>query len=201
MSNAINELYVTEEAVCVFPHLFEAKPIVVNGQPQGDPLYSVTLLFEPEDVKELKKVAARLAQQKWPGRELKTLQFPFKSGDREADRMNERGKNGEIYRGYVVCKASSKYAPGVVGPDKQTIIDPSQVYSGCMVRAQLNVKPYSAGANEGVKLYLNHIMKTRDGERLIGSSPQDAFSGVQGVSTNTDPTEGATDPDDDMLPF
>lgn len=190
-----NELVVTPEAVAVFPHVFEPKPIMVNGQAQGDPIYSISLLFTEEDVKGLKKTARNLAQQKWPSRDLKELQFPFKKGDSEAQKQADKGRNGEFYRGYIVVKASSQYQPGVVGPTKQDIIDPKEVYSGCIVRAQLNIKTFSAGSNEGVKCYLNHLMKVRDGERLIGTTAQDAFANVEGASTNEDPTAGSGDDD------
>jgi len=196
-----NELVVTPEAVAVFPHVFEAKPIMVNGQAQGDPMYSIVLLFSEEDVKGLKKTAANLAQQKWPSRDLKELQFPFKRGESEAQKQADKGRNGEFYRGYIVVKASSKYQPGVVGPTKQDIIDPKEVYSGCIVRAQLNVKTFSAGSNEGVKCYLNHLMKVRDGERLIGTTAQDAFANVEGASTDVDPTSAGGGAEDDDIPW
>lgn len=196
-----NELYVTPEATLVFPHLFEPKPIIINGQPQGDPLYSVSLLFDKQDLGDMKQIVRNLAQAQWPGQDLKSLHLPFRDGDSEADKQAQKGRNGEFYRGRVLVKASSKFEPGVVGPDKQDIIDPKEIYSGAIVRAQLNIKTFTAGVNKGVKCYLNHVMKTREGERLMGSSAQDAFSGITGVTTSVDPTGGAgnNEGDDDLM--
>lgn len=196
-----NELYVTPEAIVVFPHFFEAKPVVINGQPQGEPMYSCSLLFDPEDVKEMKRVAVKLAQQKWPGRDLRTLSFPFKDGNELADQQAQKGREAEFYRGKVVVKCSSKYAPQVLQPNKQEMINPSDMYSGCVIRVEVNLKTFTAGVNEGVKAYLNHVLKVRDGERLTGRSAQDAFAGVQVQETNEDPTAGAGDALDDDLPF
>jgi len=197
MAKEVNELFITPEAVALFPNLFEPKPVIINGQPQGDPIYGMSLLFEPEDVQDLKKLAVKLAQQRWPGRDLKTLQFPFTKGDTMAEKQDAKGRDGSIYRGYIVVKATSKYGPGVVGPDKKDILRQDEIYSGCIVRAQVNVKTYSAGSNEGVKCYLNHVMKTQDGERLIGSTAQDAFANIKGKTVEDDPTEGL----DDEMPF
>jgi len=200
MSKDHNQLLVTPEALAVFPNLFEPKAIPdTKGQPQGDPVYSMVMLFSPDDMQDIKKACTQLAQAKWPGRELKTLNFPFKKGDVEADKQAQKDRDGEFYRGYIVLKTKSKYQPGIVGPDKQDLLDPKAIYSGCYVRAQLNLKTYTSGVNEGVTAYLTNVMKTRDGERLIGTTAQDAFANVEGASSSTDPTAGAEE--DDGMPF
>lgn len=190
----------------VFPNFFTPKPVMKNGKPVGDPLYGCEMLFDadnlgPEDAerfKNLKATAVRVVKEKWPGRDLKEVRFPFRDGDKEAERLAKLGKNGDFYRGMVALKSNSKFAPQVVDIDRQEIIDEKRVYSGCYCYAEVNFVAYDGvnGGQDGVKAYLNMVMKAKDGERLMGRSASDVFAGVAGGESNEDPTAA-----DDDIPF
>lgn len=191
---ATNEQIVTEEFRVAFPNLFEPSAPVINGKAQGEPMYSVVMLFDSEDkVKPLKEAAVRVAKAKWGENvDLKSLRFPFKRGDEEAKKASQKGKDGSFYEGTTVLKANSKYAPGVVGPDKQDLLDRQAIYSGSYGRAEVNIVAYDGpgDAPDGVKAYINFYMKTRDGQRIAGRTAKDVFSNVEGSSTHEDPTGG-----------
>lgn len=185
----------------VFPTLFEPKPVKINGKAVGDPVYGLTMLFDPGDLEPLKAKAIEVAQQTWPGRSLKELRFPFVRGEVEKAKAEKKGKDGSFYEGKVVVKASSKFQPGIVGPDRNPIVNPSDVYSGAFFYAEVNVVAYTdpRGEQDGVKCYLNFVMKFKDGSRIAGRSAADVFAGISGGTSDYDPT--ADDGGDDEIPF
>jgi hypothetical protein len=201
------------EAALVFPDLFEAKAFMRNGKPQGEPKFGGTFLIPLDstltdtqgnviiDVAGLKAVAVKVADAKWPGRNLGELNFPFKDGDKEAARVGAAraaaGKKGDsdFYKGNLVLKTSSKFQPAVLGgAEKQPIIDPSKIYSGVIVTAEVNFVTYNKinpDAKDGVTAYLNSVLVIRDGSRIAGRDASQSFSGIGGGSSNYDPTAGA----------
>ena len=191
---------VTPEFRLVYPNLFEARAFVRDGKPQGEPKYGLVMLFKPDEIDGMKSTAAGVAKAKWPGRDLKELKFPFKKGDAEAKKREDKGKDGSFYAGTVVIKASSKYQPQVVDMDRKDILDPKRVYSGVYAFAELNFVAYNGvgGGQDGVTCYVNFVMISRKGDRIAGKTADDVFSGVQGGDTNVDPTGDDTDDD---IPF
>jgi len=186
--------FTTEPGRIVFPNLFEAKPIVVNGREQGDPLFGCEVLFEnQEDIKPLIQVAQKLVQERFPNREMKDMQFSFEKGDKKAAKQEEKGRDADFYKGTTVLKATSKYKPGVVDSTLNNIIDPTAIYSGMWGRVHVLLKTYDAAGNIGVKAYLMNVMKTADDEKLVGGmSAKQAFADVAttGQSKDVDPTGG-----------
>lgn len=192
---------VTEPGTGLFPNIFEPKAVKINGIDQGDPKYSMELLFESkEEVASVMQAVQGLLKQRFPKRNKSELRMPLTSGDQKAIKQEEKGQDAEFYKGKIILKASSKYAPGVVDQSMNKIIDPKEVYSGAQFRAHILLKTYETGDNAGVTAYLMNVMKTADGEKLVGGkSAQQAFAdfATTGQSTNVDPTAGADD-DDDM---
>ena len=88
--------------------------------------------------------------------------------------------------GSVYINVRSKQPPGIVsrfaGEDGRPlrITDPSEVYSGCQVRASLNVFAYDRAGNRGISLGLNNVQKLADGERLDGRlKAEDDFEALE----------------------
>lgn len=209
-----NNLVLVKDVRVVFPNLIEPKPVMRNGKPVGDPKYSLTLLIEDEQVlKELKNKMAAAAKAKWPGRNLaedikfNRFNWPLIPGSKAKATAEAKGKNGEFYEGCTVLKSDSKFAPGLLDENKQEI-NPSApfagraFYNGVYCHVEISVVAYDgvSGGSDGVKAYLQNVMKSRDGEKLIGRSVTDAFAGISGGESDYDPT-GGEDPDDDEIPF
>ena len=134
MSSNKSEIVVTPEFRMVWPNLFEPRAFMRDGKPAGEPKYGLTMLFDPEEVRELKGVAAKVAKAQWTGRDLKELKFPFKNGDAlakasvEKDKaMGKEPRDVSFYEGKVVVKTSSKFAPQVHDIQRKEILDPKQV--------------------------------------------------------------------------
>lgn len=188
---------VTPEFQMVFPNLDKPRAFKQNGKEKGEPMYGLTMLFTPADVEVLKKKAAEAAKAKWPSRAFSELKFPFHNGDTLAAKAEAARKDGSFYKGKVVIKANSKFAPQVVGPDKQPLIDMKKVFSGCYGYAELNFHAYDGvnGGQDGVKAYVNFVMVSRPGQRIAGKDATTVFAGIAGGKSEHNPVA------DDEIPF
>lgn len=194
----------TKEVRMVFPNLITARAVQVNGKPTGDPKFGARFLFEPDhpDLKALKQKAAAVAAAKWPGRELKTLAFPFASGNAQADKSKVRGKDAEFMRGSIVLTARSKYEvqlsaleagkiKEIVGTARASAA--SKFYGGSYVAPAVNFVAYNGvGQNpDGVTAYLDMVLWVKDGPRIGGGgNPAEVFKGYAGAYTDENPTAG-----------
>lgn len=199
MAEDTKNIVVTPEFRMVFPTLFEPKAFKEGAQAK----YSLVMLFDAaSDTTELIEAFKRTAAQRWPNRNFREdIQYnrfiwPFKTGEQMISNAVKKGKKAEnltYYEGTVVLKGDTTFPPGVVGPSKQEIVNPKDVYGGCYGFAELNIVAYDgvgATGADGVKAYLNHVMKSRDGEKLAGRSAADAFGGIAGQQSAADPTAG-----------
>ncbi len=199
MSENLGLVVTKSEFRILYPNLFEARAFIKDGKPQGEPKFGVVMLFPPDGIEDLKAAAKAVAHAKWPGRDLKELSFPFKSGDAQAAKREAAGKDGSFYKGVVVVKASSKFQPGVADENKKEILDPKRVYSGAYGYAELNFVAGNgvAGGKDYVTAYVNHLMVSRNGDRIATRTAEDVFSGI--ASTHTTVDVGASL--DDEIPF
>lgn len=135
-----------------------------------DAKYSICLLIPKNDKKGIAKLTAAMdeavqegTRSKWGGKVPKNLHLPLRDGD------EERADEAPEYEGMLFLNANSNTKPGIVDKDRNEILDPDEVYSGCWGRASLNFFPYDSNGNRGVGVGLNHIQKLSDGERLGGA--------------------------------
>lgn len=149
-----------------YAHVFE---------PWGDtdPKYSVVAVINKKDthiIEEIKRAIQEVYDEEkramFKGRAIGSLALPLKDGDNPG----EGREPNPSYEGSYYISANSKTAPGVVGRDRKPIINQDDFYSGCYGYISLTIAPYDINGKKGIKAYLNHIMKTRDGERLGGAS-------------------------------
>lgn len=184
-----------------FPNLFEAKAVGGKGKAK----FSANFEFETDnpDLAALKLTAAKVAQAKWPGRELAGLKFPFTLGAKLADRAKEKGKNREFSRDKVVMTARTTFAPklsAIVGGQlvkftadtRASAMD--KFYSGAKVIAQVTFEAYD-GVDpnpDGVTAYLDMVCALGGGDRVMGGgrSEEDVFKSYLGTMSNVDPTGG-----------
>lgn len=108
-----------------------------------------------EEAKEYGKTA------KWGGKIPRNLKIAFQDGDdSDLDKYPEN-------EGHYLLNARSKKKVGLVDIDRQPILDPEEIYSGCW--AYVNVTSFAYdNESKGVSFFLNNIMKARDDERFGG---------------------------------
>ena len=138
-----------------------------RDNPNGDPKYSIGLIFPKSKQSELKVVAQAIVDacakkfgsdwKKWP----KTLKCPIGDGDEERD--------GKEFENSWFLNAGNKNKPGIVDRQLNPIMDTDEFYSGCYARASINFYGYDTAGNKGVGTGLNNLMFWEDGERLDGS--------------------------------
>lgn len=154
-----------------YEHIWE--PGSVNG---SKPKYSASLIIPKEDQETVKKINAAIDEAikqgiaKFGGKapNKATLKLPLRDGDVE--------KDDEAYRDSYFLNANSTTAPQVVDLAVQPIMDRSEVYSGCYVRASVNFYAFNSNGNRGIACGLGNIQKVRDSEPLGGhSSAADDF--------------------------
>jgi hypothetical protein len=213
----------TAPAILCHPQLFEAKAFIgPNGKAQGEPKYSAVFMFEPEspDFLAMKALAAKIARERFPGRALNTLKFPFQSGDAAADARNAKqatkGKSpdGDWSRGKVLMKASSQFPIGLAGIENGKAVDydteaqrtaaQSKFFFGAKVFAGFIFVTHEVGSNTpGVTAYLNSVLTTNTGTRIAGGRPSTAekFKGYIGSISQENPTAGLDNYLDDEIPF
>lgn len=212
---AMGRYSLTKPAVMVFPNLFVPRAFRVGGKDKGEAKYSANFLFAPDhpDLQPMKGIAAQVARAAWPGRDLKTLKFPFSIGDKLADKTQERkGKDLNVfYRGNIVVAARSQFAPRLSGFMNGRVTDydddlrnqkKSEFYSGALVLVTFNFVNYNGVDQnpDGVTAYLDMVFSTNKGARVGGGmSAADAFKDFVGRETPEDPTGGAAM--DDEIPF
>jgi hypothetical protein len=167
---------ITGKVRASFVHLFE--PQSVNG---SEPKYSCSFIIPKADTETVGKIkqATEDARQegvpKWGGKIPPNLKLPLRDGD--IDRPDDPN-----YADSYFINASSKEKPGVVDRKRVPITDPLTVYSGCYVRASLNIYPFNTNGNRGIAAGLNNVQFWCDGEPLNGRvRAEDEFDSLDDV--------------------
>jgi len=173
----------TPYATLSFVNAFTPRPRA-EGTP---PVYSCSLIFDPEQQKDLAfkalQAAVLAAAQKEWGSNIKPQQLvsPF----RDAGTKTYAG----YYPGHVYISPWSKNKPGIVDSRRQEIVLPEQVWSGQLVRANVTPFAWQHTGRRGVSFGLNglQIVKSEGRERLDGRpKAEDAFD--DGVVKDDDET-------------
>lgn len=161
-----------------FVHVFQ--PHAAQGS--TDARYSITLLIPKMDAATLNAIYAEIERVKQAGIQKDfggvlppVLNIPIYDGDG----VRPNGEPfGEECKGHMVLRASSRAQPSVVDLHVQPILNPSEVYSGCYVRASIDFFTYNKSGNRGVGCGLNAVQKIEDGEPLTSrTTAAEAFGG------------------------
>lgn len=207
MADAQLGIIVTPEFRSAHTHVFEKQQYIDprTQKPKGDPEYSFQALWEKgTDLRPILLTARRVAIAEWGEDGIVGVIYPFKDGDKEADRLlseaKKKGKNKSessvaYMRGNIVMKAHSKFDPKVCDNKGNDILPANKgvVYSGSYGRAELNLKAMTVNDTKYVTAYFNFYMKTRDGERLAGRDAKEVFKGLLGGESEADPTDALDD--------
>lgn len=167
MSNAnqnVSTKVVTGKVRFSYANLFKARS---NGEGQ-DPKFSVSLIISKDDKETLNKISKAVEAAKqaglslWGGKAPANLKLPLRDGD------EDRPDQPEYANSYFI-NASSKQRPGIVDKNLQSILDETEVYSGCYGRASINFYAFNKAGNRGIGCGLQNIQKVADGESLGGT--------------------------------
>lgn len=166
---------ITGKARMSYANVFEPKSI--NG---GDPKYSVSIIIPKDDKGTLSKIEAaiELAKKegvtKLGGKIPANLKTPLRDGD--MDRPDD-----EAYANSYFINANSTTRPGIVDANLQSIIDPTEFYSGCYGRASIVFYAYNANGNKGIACGLQNLQKLEDGDSLGGKARAEDDFGTDNI--------------------
>ena len=153
---------ITGKVRASFVHVFE--PQSING---SEPKYSCSLIIPKSDIVTVGKIREAIEQAKqegvpkWGGKIPPNLKLPLRDGD--VDRPED-----PAYADSYFINATSQEQPGVVDRKRVKITDPLAIYSGCYIRASINIYPFNANGNRGIAAGLSNIQFWEDGEPLNG---------------------------------
>jgi hypothetical protein len=203
----------------IFCNLIDARQYKGKGDPKWDALFEL----DQADLDALKVTAIAVAKDKWPGRDLKELNFPFKTHTRMIDKAGKnaekagkdvakaKARAAELYKeGKFYLKSATKIEPElsyfdgpkwVVYDDKTRKQAKKHFYNGAFLVPEFNFVAYAGDDDkDGITAYINLALFAKNGERIGGRSGAEAFKGYAGKVTNEDPTGGGLE-DDDEIPF
>ena len=162
-------------------HVFE--PWSADGTSEN---FTASLLIDKKDTALVSRINDAIKQayeaavtETWGGKRppLKNVS-PLRDGD---EPKNDGTDRGESYAGRWFLNAKSKSQPGVVDRNKQPIIEKDEFYSGCYGYASIAFRGYLNNGKMGISVYLNNLLKSKDGEPL-GNAKTDAASDFAGIN-------------------
>jgi len=177
-----------------YPNVLTAKLNDLNGKEE----FSVQALFEKgADLSKLKAAAHAAAIEKWGKNKIpKTFRSPFRD---QADKSTQDDSGNEILPpghevGGIFMNLKSIKPIGVIDGNKKRITEPSDVYSGCYMRAAVAAYAYDFKGNAGVAFGLRALQKVGEGEPLGGFvKAEECFEAVEGYTSDTDSGGDATE--------
>lgn len=160
----------TGEAILSYAHIFEPAPDL-----NGNLKYSCSLIFPKNS--------------KTPGLIKETLGKMFEDDDVKSVIGNTRNfahplmhdgdterPDDPAYKGsyYINAKSNSDHRPRLFDRERNELVDPEDLYSGCWVQAVLVLFPYAHKGSKGISASLVALRKLKDGKRLSGVSVSDS---------------------------
>lgn len=139
------------------------------AKPDDKGSYSVCVLINKDDedtialINEAVETCAEENKGIWGGKIPKNLARPLHDGDVNRDTDEYPQFEGQMY-----LNANTFRPPYLADADDEPLADPKQLYSGVYARIALEPSAYyhADTGKKGVKLYVNAVQKTRDGERI-----------------------------------
>ena len=134
------------------------------------PKYNVCIIIPKSDTATVDKIKkaieaakevgkAKLADKN--GRIPSNIKVPLRDGD------DERSDDPAFADSYFI-NATSLEKPGIVDRKRIPLTDPLSIYSGCYIRASVNLYPFNANGNRGIAAGLSNIQFWEDGDPLNG---------------------------------
>ncbi len=175
-----------------------------KGNPQGDPKYQLTLIFDEDtDLKAMKRAAQEAGIEKFGPKfpelvKKGKMNWPFVDNEDKVDDDDNPIPGFENPGVSVGFKSKDK--PGIVDADAEPIMDKSEIYDG--MRARVSCRPFAYdNESKGVAFYLINVQKLGDGDRLSGDpAAEDDFKPAKGAKKPAGKKASRDDDDvDDLL--
>ena len=141
------------KGILSYPHLFTPRAVEAGGELK----YSTSVLIRKDDP-QLAQLQAIVEQEKANGF---PSGFPANGKLCLKDCATEPSYSGDPkLHNFMILSANNKDKPQVVGSDLQPLMDPAQIYAGCVAWVMVGIQAYSMPVNKGVGAYVNGVMPT-----------------------------------------
>lgn len=162
--------FLTKKVRGSYLQIWEPKAMEEGGKKK----YSAQLIIPKSDtitvdrIKSAFKAAVEFGKEKkWGGTVPETVKLSAILKD--GDKPNNNGKLNEAAKGCWYISASAETQPNIIDLDEIKITDQSKVYSGCYLRASINLFPYNyKNMSKCIGVGLNNLQKVAEGDPLGG---------------------------------
>jgi len=187
-----NQAKMLNERTAITPWFRAAFASVFHPEQMKDddafPKYKLTMLFDRTvDIRSIKVMVFKAAREKWGSKIPDSQNYDLPANVKSPLLDGNMFPDSDGFPGTIFIRSWTKFAPQIVGPDRQplTELDQPGFYSGCYARATVSFFAYDTSGNKGVGVYLNNLQKLADGEPFGGRRPDaaDEF----GAATDFDP--------------
>lgn len=143
-----------------FQWVFIDKPRVNKKDPSKDPKYTLTFVFDKSEankakLEQMQSCVNDALEKHFGSKKPAKFKNPIKDGDVETD------SNGHVrYPGCYFLEAKNSTKPGLVDAERNEIIEPNSVWSGCKGKISVGFRAFDVDGSKGVTVYLNNIMLT-----------------------------------------
>lgn len=158
------------------------RAVTPPDEPDAEPKFSVALLIDKRDKKNVVKLKKAIAEATEDGKAKIGHINPkkFDKGIRNGDEKFVKGDENTILDGYegmwyINPKAGETHPPQIVDNRRRPITDESKVYSGCYANVFVELFAYNNRGNTGIGFGLLGIQKTADGDPLGSTFSADLF--------------------------
>ena len=158
-----NKYMLTEPFIIAFPKVFEAEKT-----PNGEMKHSCQLLIKKDNKKglaaleeDVKRATQRGKEKLWGGKVPPFNNLAIRDGDDEVASGKKQPGNGYENHYFINCASKEEDPPEVVVIENKVIkplLRRSELYSGCIVIADIRAFPFNKAGNKGVAWYLNSIL-------------------------------------------
>lgn len=203
---AVSTFFLTKKVRLSYSSIWEAKSMLdEKGNPTGTPKFAAQLLIPKTDtvtverIKTAFKAAVELGKsKKWNGEVPDTVKLSKVLKD--GDKPNNNGKLNEAAKNCWYISASAVTKPNVIDLDEVKITDQAKVYSGCFIRASINLFPYNfKGMSKGIGVGLNNIQKLSEGEPLGGRNTAEYDFSLEAYDDEETTETQSNDDSDDFM--
>lgn len=211
---------ITPEFRLSYPSLFQARKVNQND-PNEKAKFSAQMLFCTVETEATKAAGMKCiaTDPQWAKMKQAVMDLFAKNlgSDWQAKLKLRKGDESLMYRspfrdgnapekrevegygpGIVFVTASSLYKPGVIGPNKEEIINPQDIQGGYFARAEVHPYWYSTKGNQGVTFGLDNVQLIRVGKPFSGRKKAeevfDAIDQPAGAAAGAAPAASTGDP-------
>lgn len=119
--------------------------------------YTTGLLLPPgSDLSLLKAEAKRGANEYFTGQIPPKLKSPFLDAyEKSITEQNPQGD--ERFKGWTLIRVSNTSKPVIIDARGETVVDPSEVYSGRWAMLSVRANGYNVDGNKGVSFFLSNV--------------------------------------------